>query len=336
MAPCFCIVVAVGRTELGVTESVREAPVVYLKFGHYAFAGLVLATMGTAQSRPGVSFDQTIHSVTLSASGIDTANTEMHMTAAGGDARIDVKNGKIVENMGPFSPGLHAVMIMRDSGREMVFLNPDQKQYLSIKPVEMMQGMQKMLESMGGSMTVDTSVTRVSLDSLGPGPTIDGHPTLKYRLTAVMRMTMSMNGERNVLDNQSTQDIQTAIDLGDFSDLTTGVNRFTEFSQTMGFPKGYLDKLAATHRKMRGFPLLSVKHSTISVNGTKRTAVETMETRNIKRVTVPDSLFVIPGDYKPVAMPGMPGTGTSSRDSLRHQGESPSTGGRRPERNLRP
>src|ERR1700692_4259158 len=101
---------------------------VYLKLGHCAFAGLVLATTGTAQARPGVSFDQTIHSVTISASGIDTANTEMHMTAAGGDARIDVKKGKIVENMGPFSPGLHAVMIMRDSGREMVFLNPDQKQ----------------------------------------------------------------------------------------------------------------------------------------------------------------------------------------------------------------
>ena len=282
---------------------------VSLKSACCAISALLLAESSAAQSRPGLSFDQTIQSVTFSASGIDTAKTEMHMTAAGGDARVDVKHGKIAENMGAFSPGSHAVMIMRDSGREMIFLNPDQKQYFSIKPLEMMQGMQKMLESMGGSMTVDTSVSRVSLDSLGPGPTIDGHPTLKYRLTMVMRMTMSMMGESNVVDNQSTQDIQTATDLGDFSDLTTGVNRFAELSQSAGFPKGYLDKLAATKRKMHGFPLRSMKHSTVSVNSTKRTAVETTEARNIQRVTVPDSLFAIPGDYKPVAMPAMPGSG---------------------------
>src|ERR1700730_13553398 len=120
---------------------------VSLKFACCGISALLLAESSAAQSRPGLSFDQTIQSVTFSPSGIDTANTETHMSAAGGDLRIDVKNGKLVENMGPFSAGSHAVMIMRDSGREMILLNPDQKQYLSIKLLEMMQGMQKMLES---------------------------------------------------------------------------------------------------------------------------------------------------------------------------------------------
>jgi hypothetical protein len=61
---------------------------------------------------------------------------------------------------------------------------------------------------------------------------------------------------------------------------------------------------------MRGFAVRTVKHSTMSANGTTRTAVETTEATNIKRVSVPDSLFAIPGDYKPVRFPGMPGTGT--------------------------
>lgn len=288
---------------------------VHLKFAQYAITGLLFATTGTAQSRPGLSFDQTTRSVTTSANGVDSATTTsvVHMTAAGGDARIDVKKGKLSENMGAFSPGSHGVMIMRDGGKQMVFLNPDQKQYFSMNLLEMMEGMQKMLASMGGSMTVDTSVTRVNLDSLGPGPAIDGHPTLTYRLTAVMRMTMSMMAERNVVDGKSTQEIQTATDLGDFSDLTVGVNRFAELSQTIGFPKGYFDKLAATNRKMRGFPLRTVKNSTISANGTTRTAVETIEATNIKRVSVPDSLFAIPGDYKPMTFPGMPGTGHLAR-----------------------
>jgi hypothetical protein len=286
--------------------------VVHLKFAQYAITGLLFATTGTAQSRPGLSFDQTTRSVTTSANGIDSATTTSvaHMTAAGGDARIDVKKGKLSENMGPFSSG---VMIMRDGGKQMVFLNPDQKQYFSMNLLEMMEGMQKMLASMGGSMTVDTSVARISLDTLGPGPAIDGHPTLTYRLTAVMRMTMSMMGEGNVIDAKSTQEIQTATDLGDFSDLNVGVNRFAELSQSIGFPKGYVDKLAATTKKMRGFPLRTVKHSTTSANGMTRTAVETTETTNIKRVSVPDSLFAIPGDYKPVTFPWMPGTGHLAR-----------------------
>jgi hypothetical protein len=282
----------------------------YLKLAHSALPALLFAATATAQSRPGISFDQTMNSVTSLRGRTDSATTVTRTTAAGSNARIDVEKGNIAKSIGPFSPGAHAVMIMRDGGKEMVFLNPDQKQYVSIKILEMMEGTQKILESMGGSMTIDTSVTRVSLDSVGPGPAIDGHPTLTYRLTAVMRMTMSMMGQRNVVDNQSIQEIQTATDLGDFSDLTTGVNRFTEIMQSMGFPKGYFDKLAATSRKMHGFPVRTVKHGTNSANGTTRTMVETTETRNVKRISVPDSLFAIPGDYKPVAVPGMPGTGT--------------------------
>jgi hypothetical protein len=77
----------------------------------------------------------------------------------------------------------------------------------------------------------------------------------------------------------------------------------------MGFMKGFFDKVVATRQKIRGFPLRSVKHSTGSANGQSRTSIETVETRNVKHLTVPDSLFSIPVDYKPVSLPGMPGTG---------------------------
>jgi hypothetical protein len=246
-------------------------------------------------------------SVTSFRGRTDSASTVMHATAAGSEARFDVEKGSI-PNLGVFSPGPHAVVIMRNGGKEIIFLNPDQKQYVSIKPFEMMEGMQKMLEGMGGSMNVDTSATRISLDSLGPGPAIDGHPTLKYRLTAVMRMTMSMMGQRNVIDSQSTQDIQSATDAGDFTDVT-GMNRFAELSQSMGFSRGYFDSLAIARSKIRGVPLRIVNHTTSSANGTTRSAMQTIETRNVKRRSVPDSLFAVPADYKPIAMPRVPGTG---------------------------
>jgi hypothetical protein len=279
----------------------------YLKLVQGALSALLFAATATAQSKPGISMDQTMNTVRTSASRTDSSTAVVHVISAGTDARVEIVSGSIAPGGGPFSPGPHAVMIMRDGGGEMVYLNPDKKEYMSVKPFAMMQGVQKMMESMGGSMTVDTSATRISMDSLGPGPTIDGHPTITYRLTMAMRMRMSMMGQSNVVDTQSTQDIQAATDMMGFADLIVGTNRFAEFSQSMGMSKDLFDRMAATRQKVRGFPLRSVKHSTSSVNGVTQTAVETIETRNIKRMAVPDSAFAIPSDYKPISMPAMPG-----------------------------
>jgi hypothetical protein len=277
-----------------------------LRFAYWAIPVLLSATTAIAQSKLGVSFDQTMVTVTSSRGRTDTATTVLRTTSAGGDGRIDLEKGSF-PNMGPFSAGAHAVMIMHDGGSEMFFLNPDQKQYLSIKPIAMMEGMQKMLEGMGGSMSFDTAGTQLSLDSVGPGPSIEGHPTLTYRLRTAMRMTMSMMGQSHVVDNKSSQEIQAATDLGDVAGVAS-MNRFAELTQAMGFPKGYYENLAATRRRIRGFPLRGVSHTTTSADGVTQTIDQTIETRNVKRLAVPDSLFVVPADYKPVRvpMPGMP------------------------------
>ena len=296
-----------------------------MRFACCAIPALLIATFGchqsgrespiaTAQSKPGVSFDQTMVTVTSSRGRTDTATTVLHTTSAAGNGRIDVEKGNFPNmgpNMGPFSTGPHAVMIMHDGGSEIFFLNPDQKQYLSIKPIAMMEGMQKMLEGMGGSMSFDTAGAQPSLDSVGPGPSIDGHPTVTYRLRTAMRMTMSMMGQRHVVDTQSSSEIQAATDLGDFGNVA-GMNRFAEVTQAMGFPKTYFENLAATRRRIHGFPLRAVTHTMITAEGMTRTVDQTIESRNMKRLPVPDSLFVVPADYKPITMPGMagmPGTG---------------------------
>jgi hypothetical protein len=272
-----------------------------LRFAYSAIPALLFATTAIAQSKPGVSFEQTMLSVTTSRGRTDTTTTLLHTTSAGGDGRIEVEKGRF-PNMGPFSSGPHSVMIMRDGGTQILFLNPDEKQYLSFKPLEMIEGMQKMLEGMGGSMSFDTAGTQLGLDSVGPGPSIDGHPTFTYRLRIAMKMTMSMMGQSHVVDTQTSQEIQAAPDLGDFAAVAS-MNRFAELTQAMGFPKGYYENLAAARRKIRGFPLRAVTHTTSTANGVTRTIDQTIETRNVKRLAVSDSLFVVPADYKPVKMP---------------------------------
>ena len=279
-----------------------------VRFASSAIPTLLFATTAMAQSKPGVSFEQTLLAITTARGRTDTTTTLLHTTSAGGDGRIEVEKGKFFPNMGPFSSGPHAVMIMRDGGTQIFFLNPDEKQYLSLKPLEMIEGMQKMLDGMGGSMSFDTAGTGLSLDSVGPGPSIDGHPTLTYRLRIAMKMTMSMMGQSNVVDTQSSEEIQVAPDLGDYAGVAS-MNRFAELTEAMGFPKGYYEKLAATRRKIRGFTLRAVTHTTSTANGVTRTRDQTIETRNVQRLAVSDSLFVVPADYKPVKVPmaGMPG-----------------------------
>lgn len=284
-----------------------------MKRARLVAAALVLATPAIAQSRTGVSFDQTITTVKSTAGNYDSTTNVIHAIAAGSNMRIQVTNNTLYPNMGAFSPGPNAVLLVREGGTETVFINPDSKQYLAIKPAEMMAGFRKMLEGMGGSMTFDTSATRISIDSVGPGPTIDGHRTLHYTMNAAMKSTISMMGQVIGTENASVTDIYAAPDMPDFRDATSGMmSQFAETARSMGISGAMFDKMKENQNKIHGFPLRVVKHSTLTQRGQTRTSTETIESRNAKRVAVPDSLFAIPTGYKAVTMPAFPVAGANT------------------------
>ncbi len=281
--------------------------------GVVAAAALLLTVPAAAQAPSGVSFDQTITSVKSMAGHVDTTSDVVHAVAAGGNMRIETTNNTLYPKMGPFSPGPHAVLLIRNGGAETVFLNPDTREYLTIKPVEMMAGFRKMLEGMGGSMQFDTSATRMTIDSVGPGPVIDGHKTVHYTLRATLKMNISMMGETMANENVAVTDIYAAPDMSDFRDATEGVmGQFIEMARSMGMSGSTFDKIRADQSKVRGFPLRIVKQSTQTQRGQTRSSSETIESRNAKRISAPDSLFAVPAGYKSVAMPIMPGAGTQN------------------------
>jgi hypothetical protein len=274
-------------------------------------AALLSSVPAGAQAPSGISFDQTITTVNSTAGRTDTTTNVIHALAARGNMRIETTNNTLYPAMGPFSPGPHAVLLVRDGGTETVFINPDSRQYLSVKPLEMMSGFKKMLEGMGGSMTFDTSVTRMSIDSIGQGPIIDGHATVHYTLRSAMKMTVSMMGETMANEDVSVTEIYSAPDMSDFRDATKGMmSQFLEVARSMGMGGTLFDKMKAYQNMVRGFPLRLVKQSTRTQRGETRTSIETIDSRNAKRVAAPDSLFAVPAGYKPIAMPTMPGTGS--------------------------
>ena len=74
-------------------------------------------------------------------------------------------------------------------------------------------------------------------------------------------------------------------------------------AQTVGFPKDFMDQAGKEARRMNGFPLHTERQTTaMTPNGT-RTSSETTDTKNVRRVSIPDSTFAVPADYKLMPFP---------------------------------
>ena len=203
--------------------------------------------------------------------------------------------------------GDHGVVIVRSFGAELIMIDPDKKQYMSIKPLEMASGARQMMESMGGSMTFDTAASSVHIDSLGPGPTIDGHSTIKYRVTVHTKIRIVMMGQDQTVENQMVSESDNAVDLAGFGGVVgpaAGLRDMMQsMAQTVGMPKDFMDQATRAGKRVKGFPLHTVRQTTATTPNGTRTISETTDTKNVRRVSVPDSTFAVPADYKLMPFP---------------------------------
>ena len=258
-----------------------------------------------AQTHPGLTFDQTVRE-TRTGLPDDSVPAVLHITVANGNLRVDV-HGRLPGTQ-RVAYGNQSVLILTDTGTRLTMLNAEKKQYMSINTVQLMEGMTKMMSAMGGSMSIDTARTRVSLDTLGPGPVLDGHPTNRYRVTTSLRMTMSMMGESRTFDQQAVEDVDAATDLADLTDATAIVARFSNLGQSLGISPEFMMRIIAVRRQIRGFPIRVTKVQTVKIGEQTRNVTQYVTASNIKRIAVADSVFTVPPEYKP-APTAFPGAG---------------------------
>jgi len=263
------------------------------------------AASAGGQTHPGLSFDQTIRASRALNTSDDTSTVVMHFLTSRGSIRVDIE-GQMPGAANLPSGKRRSVMILTDSGSKVILLNEDQKQYISLNPVTMMEGMKKVLESMGGQVIIDTARTKLRLDSMGAGPVVDGHPTLRYHLLTSLRMSMSMMGNTSELEQESVDDILAATDITDLADVTASMTRLMDMGQAMGMAPDFTERAKALQRRIRGLPLRVTKVQTITANGRTRTSSQDIVVSNVKRVEVPSSAFAIPAGYTQVAMPKLP------------------------------
>ena len=255
-----------------------------------------------AQSQPGLTFDL------YTRTGVaDTAPNVIHMKATANALRMEFEKRPMGGQYRNLPVGDHGVVIVRSSGAELIMIDPDKKQYMSIKPLEMMSGARQMMESMGGSMTFDTAASSVHVDSLGPGPTIDGHNTLRYRMTVHTKLRITMMGQDQTVENQVVSETDNAVDLPEFSGVVgpaAGMrDAMQSMAQTVGLSKEFMDQATKAGQRVRGFPLHSERQTTSTTPNGTRTSSEMTDTKNVRRVSIPDSTFAAPADYKLMAFP---------------------------------
>jgi len=194
-------------------------------------------------------------------------------------------------------------MIVTDSGKTITYLDAKNSQYLRVRPAEFVNQAQQMT-----GMKMEFSGAEAKVDSLGPGPTILGHPTAHYRIATGMTMTVDAMGQ------QQTVKISSATDSYFATDIVGVLNPFATLSGSdiaNMFGAGNADfaqKLKTAQAKLpKGTPLRAASSATIVAQGQTRVTTSSAEVTALKWVNADPKAFEVPSTYKQVQLPSMTG-----------------------------
>ena len=231
----------------------------------------------------------------------DTSVIVGHAVGNGDKMRLDVKGAP--SQRSTLTSDSVVTMVVTDSGKTITFLDSKQGQYFQVRPAEMVSQAQQM-----GAMKMEFSGTQAKVDSLGPGPSILGHPTTHYRVTTGMTMTVNAMGQQQVVKFSSVADNYYATDLtgslNPFSSVTSGDMASMFASSNADFAK----QLKEVRAKLpKGTQLRAVNSATIVASGQTRVTTSLAEVTGLQWVNSDPKAFDIPASYKQVPLPGLAG-----------------------------
>jgi hypothetical protein len=228
-----------------------------------------------------------------------------HAVVSKGKVRLDV-SGTARSLAMPGSPGMDVTIIMLDSGKTVIYVNPKTKTYMQINPMEMMDRMQKMMEGMGATMKFDfTGDPKV--ENLGAGPEILGHKTQHYRMTTAMKMTMNAMGESQTVETSSVIDEYLAPDIKHSTDLFSGMSSGMG-GMMGGSNKEYIEKVKQLKAKLPdAMELRAETQSTVSMAQGSQNMKSIREVIAIKKTHATPDQFVVPAGYTKIDLPMGPG-----------------------------
>lgn len=266
----------------------------------------VAAPWSASAQMPTTRLSEDFRVVTTIKGSNDTSVVIGHAVGSRDTMRIDVTSqGK--QLAGP--PGLSGKvgMIVTDSGKAIAYIDHEKKQYVRVRPTEMIQQAQQM-----GAMKMDFSDTRATVDSLGKGPVILGHPTLHYRVATGMTLSMTAMGQQQVVKVSNSADYYYATDIGGELNPFASLSDADMVTMIGASNKEFTDKMKAIQARLpKRTPLRASSSATVEASGETRVIDSSAEVTSVVWVPADPKAFEIPSSYTAVQLPGMAGSGAT-------------------------
>jgi hypothetical protein len=228
-----------------------------------------------------------------------------HGVVSHGRIRLDMQGDARAMTMPGLGASDQVTIIVLDSGKTFIYLQPHTKQYMRFNPAEAMDRMQKMMEGMGTTMNFDMTGPGPKVENLGAGPVMLGHHTVHYRTTMGMKMTFNAMGDSQGMDMSMVTDQYLAPDLKEMTDP------FRAMSSTAitggifgGSNKKYMESMKAIQAQLpHATELRAETLVTVTGMGQLQVSKTVREITKLEHTIGTDEMFAIPSGYTKVEFP---------------------------------
>ncbi len=197
--------------------------------------------------------------------------------------------------------GTSQIMSSSDSDFTITYLDSAKKTYWTVNMRSMLANT---LKTIGFDMAPAAAGGTLTIDSLGLGDSVMGHPTVHFRTHSVSLMSLNVLGNATTLTTTQTTDYYVAPSVHlDSLEKTNGSGMPSLPTPAMPTLSDGMKTLAAQHatatKRMSkiGSVLKTVTLSTTEVPGGTRSQRQSTEVLSYRAASVPDSLFVVPSGY---------------------------------------
>lgn len=272
-----------------------------------AVAALPLLLAAKPLSPPlagGTTYEFIVHGQTAQSGGKEAVMMRGRGTFAGSDGRIDILETASPNGSQMFG-GKGSYFLIKDAGKKMIMVDPTNKQYMEWDMANMLAGMSKMVNAVGGLMKFEMSDVKIDAKNLGAGETIQGYPTVHYQMVENYTMNIKIFGRSSKTRSESTTDYYFAPSLKGLANPFMSNSKAMAQSFDMFNNPDYKTQMSAAMSKIQfGVPLKMVVH-TVSTDdkGKQQSSLMTSEMVNFRNTDIPKSTFAIPDDYKQIEMP---------------------------------
>lgn len=274
------------------------------------FAAVMAIPLMFAAALPvadGMSYEFVMKSQSKATGNKETVTLRGRGIYAGDDAKLEILDASSSTGGSEVFGGKGSYFIVKDAGKEMLLVDPGQKQYMKWDIANMFAGMSKVLNAVGGLMKMEISEVKIDAQDLGAGPTVQGYPTRHVRMVQNYTVSARMFGKTRKSRSEATTDYYFAPSLRIANPFVSNSQQMAMMAQFDMFKNPeYQSQMAAANAKLpkKGVPLKMVTSTvTTDEKGKQETSVSTMEMVNFKAGNIPASTFAVPSDYKMVEMP---------------------------------